>query len=167
MFLRLMLVAVLLMAVGRVDAAVDAYDVRGLGDRGRLVYLVPGLASPGRVWDGLAAVLVEEGYRVRVLTLAGFAGQPSLPGDEFLPEVRRQLAAELARHEGPRPLIVGHSLGAFLAYWLAVTEPGHLAGVVAIDGLPYLAALGNPEATPEGQRAQARPVGPLHGRLDG
>jgi N-formylmaleamate deformylase len=155
MFFRLMLVVMVLFMAGRVDAAGDAFDVRDLGEQGRVVYLVPGLASPGSVWDGLADELVEHGYRVRVLTLAGFAGQPPLDGDEFLPVVRRQLAAELARHEGQAPLIVGHSLGAFLAYWLAATEVDRLAGVVAIDGLPYLGALGNPEATPDSQRAQA------------
>ena len=160
MMIRILMAAAVLLMAARVDASnegagVDAYAVQAWGDTGRLVYLIPGLASPGSVWDGLAEELVERGYQARVLTLAGFAGQPALANEAFLTEVRRQLAAELAEHDGPPPLLVGHSLGAFMAYWLAATEPHSVAGVIAVDGLPYLGALGNPSATPESQQAQA------------
>lgn len=158
--IRILMAAWILLMAAQVDAGneaatVDAYAVQHWGDSGRVVYLIPGLASPGSVWDGLAQELVERGYRARVLTLSGFAGRPALSGEEFLPEVRRQLAEELTAHTGPAPLLVGHSLGAFMAYWLAASAPGSVAGVIAIDGLPYLGALGNPSATPESQGPQA------------
>lgn len=152
---RLLLSALLVLGAQLAVAERPAYQARTLEGSGRTVYLIPGLASPGGVWDGLASDLVAEGYRLRILTLAGFAGAPPLGGEHFLPVVRDQLAAELAAGEGPAPVIVGHSLGAFMALWLAATETDKVAGVVAVDGVPYLAALGRPDATPESQRAQA------------
>lgn len=155
MFRRMMMAAVVMLMAAQADANAPAFEISAVGDEGRVVYLLPGLASPGSVWDLLAEELLAQGYQVHIVTLAGFAGQPPLTGEEFLPEVQRQLAARLRQHQGPKPVLVGHSLGAFMAYWLAATEPDQVAGVVAIDGLPYLAALGNPQATPENQRVQA------------
>jgi hypothetical protein len=48
MFFRLMLVVMVLFMAGRVDAAGDAFDVRDLGEQGRVVYLVAGGGGPGR-----------------------------------------------------------------------------------------------------------------------
>lgn len=156
MTLRLILALLMTLSAAQALAdTTDAYRMVERGEQGRVVYLIPGLASAGEVWAPLAEVLAEQGYRARVLTLAGFAGQPPLPGPDFLPEVHRQLAAELQGVDGPRPLLVGHSLGAFMAYWLAATEADRVAGVVAVDGLPFLGALGNPAATPDSLREQA------------
>lgn len=152
---RILLSALLVIGAQLAAAERPTYQTKTLEGSDRTVYLIPGLASPGSVWDELADELVAEGHRVRILTLAGFAGLPPLEGDHFLPLVRDQLAAELAASEGPAPVIVGHSLGAFMALWLAATEADNVAGVVAVDGVPYLAALGRPDATPQSQRAQA------------
>ncbi len=150
---RTILIPILLAAASTVLA--DPYRVDSSGE-GRAVYLVPGLASPGWVWDDLAGRLRAAGYRTHVFTLAGFAGEPPLDGDgPFLPTVREALAADLAAETGPEPVIVGHSLGGFLAFWLAATAGEHLAGAVAIDGVPYISALGDASATPESQRAGA------------
>jgi len=156
MFLRLMLSTLLMLAAQFLQAETDAWQAQSFGEGHRSVYLIPGLASPGSVWDELADTLVRKGYRVKVLTLAGFAGVPPInDGERFLPLVQDRLSAELASLDGPPPLLVGHSLGAFLSLWVAATEPSDVAGVVAVDGVPYLAALADSEATPEGQAAQA------------
>jgi len=125
---------------------------------GRPVYLIPGLASPGLVWDDLATRLRAAGYQTRVLTLAGFAGQPPLPGDDFLPQVRSALAEELKSNAGAKPVVVGHSLGGFMAFWLAATVPDAIAAAVAVDGVPYLGALHDASATAETNRDQAEQV---------
>ncbi len=139
------------------------YRVESAGE-GRSIWLIPGLSNPGHVWDDLAGRVRKAGYRTHVLTLAGFAGVPPVHGDgPFLPRVRDALAEELAvildddhaEHPGAPPVVIGHSLGGFMAFWLAATESEHLAGAIAVDGVPYLAALGNAEATPESQRASA------------
>lgn len=124
---------------------------------GRAVYLLPGLSNPGWVWDDLAGRLREAGYRTHVLTLAGFAGQPPIDvGDgQFLASVRDALAADLAGESGPDPVVIGHSLGGFLSFWLAATESDRLAGVVAVDGVPFLSGLAGEGVTAESQRESA------------
>jgi N-formylmaleamate deformylase len=138
-------------------AEIRPFEVETSGE-GRAIYLIPGLASPGSVWDDLAAHLREQGYQTRVITLAGFAGQPPISGERFLPVVRDALAAEIGMQEGDEPVVIGHSLGGFMAFWLAATVPDALAGVVAIDGIPYLGALSDASITPESLQAQAEQI---------
>jgi len=115
----------------------NTFAVRVVG-HGPDVVLIPGLTCGGHVWDATVSHL--RGQRtVHVLTLAGFAGRPSAAGDEFLPGVRKELAEYLRGLQ--RPVVIGHSLGGFMALWLASTEPDALAGAVAVDGLPALGAL--------------------------
>lgn len=126
---------------------------------GQPVWLVPGLASPGWVWDDLAERLRDAGYRTHVLTLAGFAGQSSLASDQpFLPTVREALVADLSDEDGRNPIVIGHSLGGFMAFWLAATTGEQLAAAIAVDGVPYLGSLMDPSATPETQRAGAEQI---------
>ena len=126
---------------------------------GRSVYLVPGLSSPGWVWSDLAARLREAGYRTHVLTLAGFAGAPPLDLDApYLPRIRDALAGELARDHAQKPVVIGHSLGGFLAFWLAATESPELAGAIAVDGVPFYSGLAGGEVTAESQRQGAEQV---------
>jgi N-formylmaleamate deformylase len=156
MFYRLMFSALCVVAAMKVEAdQAPAFfmDTRGEGPP---VYFIPGLASPGSVFDELAADMRELGYQTRVSTLAGFAGVPPISGETFLPVVHRQLADELAGLEGKPPLLIGHSLGGFMALWLGATNSEHLAGVIAIDGVPYLGALADPSATPESNREGAK-----------
>ena len=102
------------------------------------VVLVPGLTCGGHVWDATVAHLSKD-HTLHVLTLAGFAGTPRAEGETFLPRVREELAAYL--RELDRPVLIGHSLGGFMAFWISASEPGLLAGAIAVDGLPALGAL--------------------------
>lgn len=155
MIVRFLVSTLILLAATSVQAGPPRPFVMDVAGEGRPVYLIPGLASPASVWDELAGHLHENGYQTRVVSLAGFAGQPALEGDEFLPVVRAALADELKAVKGPRPVVIGHSLGGFMALWLGASEPDRVAGIVAIDGVPYLGALGNPSATPEDNAPQA------------
>lgn len=118
-------------------------DVKGSG---RPMILIPGLSSPGSVWDGTIAHF-EKRYECHRLTLAGFAGEKPIDGP-LLPTVKRELADYIRAKKLARPIVVGHSLGGFLAFWLASTEPDLVGAVVAVDGLPFApAAMG--AITPE------------------
>jgi N-formylmaleamate deformylase len=117
------------------------------------VLLIPGLATSGSVWDGTVARLRDD-YEVHVLTLAGFAGQPPI-GEPFLPAVRDALLAYIDRRGLERPALVGHSLGGFLAFWVAATDPGCCRAIVAVDGVPFLPALLDPSASEESVRPRA------------
>lgn len=110
-------------------------DVRGSGTP---MILIPGLSSPGEVWDGTIAQF-EKRFECHRLTLAGFAGQKPIDGP-LLATVRRELAEYIRSRKLEKPVIIGHSLGGFLAFWLASTEPDIVGAVVSVDGLPYAPA---------------------------
>ena len=148
------------------DAAPAPFTVRVVGT-GRPVLLIPGLMSGPDVWDATVAHL-QRGHTLHIVHLAGFAGAPAAPGADFLGRVRDGLLAYVAdmRARGlERPVIVGHSLGGFLAYAVASAQPDAVAGVVAVDGLPFFAALGDPAATPESVGPTAAAMRGMFARL--
>ncbi|MEM1250713.1 MAG: alpha/beta hydrolase [Acidobacteriota bacterium] len=118
------------------------------------VLLIPGLSCGADVWQGTVEAL-ESDYRLHVVTLPGFAGAAPRQAGPFLKSSRDELLAYIDQNDLERPAIVGHSLGAHLAYAMASHAPGAVGPLVAVDGLPFLGALQNPDATPETVRAQA------------
>ncbi len=124
---------------------------------GRPMILIPGLLSSGEVWKGTVEHFRGR-YDTHVLTLAGFAGVPPLGGERFLEAERDAIIRYLREQRLDRPVLVGHSLGAFLALWVAATAPELVGPVVAVDGVPYLAALADSTLTPERMRPQAEQI---------
>ncbi|MBB3223155.1 alpha/beta fold hydrolase [Pseudoduganella umbonata] len=124
--------------------AVSAFkaDVTGSGPA---VILIPGLASSGEVWQGTVRHLCGP-RQCHVLTLAGFAGQPAIEG-ELLPQVERQLADYIATNKLGKPLVIGHSLGGFVAMKLAASHPDLVSKLVIVDALPALGATQVPGIT--------------------
>lgn len=104
--------------------------------KGPPVIFIPGLGCPGEMWDAVVEHLGDR-YESHVLTLAGFAG---------VPPVRPPLAAktrkELIRYIRSRglvdPIIVGHSMGGFITYWLGATAGDAIGGIVVVDAGPRL-----------------------------
>ncbi len=127
-----------------------AVEVSG---QGRPMILIPGLSCSGEVWSNTVSHYKDR-YECHVLTLAGFAGQPRLEGP-FLEKVRQDLAAYIRTHQLNRPIIVGHSLGGFVALWLASQNPDLVGPLVIVDALPFFPAGMYPNATVD----TARPFG--------
>ena len=121
--------------------------------RGKPMILIPGLASSGEVWASTVD-RYKANYECHVLTLAGFAGQPAIEAPS-LEKVRNDLATYIREKKLKKPTIVGHSLGGFMALWLASAEPDLTGPLVIIDSLPFLGAINNPNATPETTKPQA------------
>ncbi len=142
-------------------------DVVAPGAAKPKMILIPGLQSAGAVWDTTVAHYKER-YECHVLTLAGFAGQPPLPaGAPFLRTVRDELASYIKAKELQKPVIAGHSLGGFLALWLASAEPALTGPIVIVDSLPFLAATMDPKATPESVKPQAEAMAAMMGSMQG
>jgi N-formylmaleamate deformylase len=124
-------------------------DVHG---HGRAVIFIPGLGCPGSVWRDVAAHLDGQRYETHVLTLAGFAGQPRIDGP-LARTTRDELAHYIRAHHLDRPIIVGHSLGGFIAYWLAASEPELVGAAIVVDSG---ASLGDDPDTRAAAGAQVR-----------
>ncbi|HTM81668.1 alpha/beta hydrolase [Asticcacaulis sp.] len=137
------------------DAATARFSVTVSGE-GPDVILIPGLASSASVWDDTVTHLNGH-YRLHVLNLAGFAGEPAganAVGDILPPSVGAIDAYIKANHL-QKPVVVGHSLGGLMALMLAKAHPEDAGRLVIVDALPYVGALFNPMATVEMVRPQA------------
>ena len=129
-----------------------SFDVKVTG-QGPAILLIPGLLSAGEVWDSTVE-RYKDRYTLHVLTLAGFGG-PAPVAAPFLSRVRDEVIAYSREQQLQKPVIIGHSLGGFLGFWIAATAPDLVGGLIAVDGVPFLPALGNAAATAESAKAQA------------
>jgi N-formylmaleamate deformylase len=142
-------------AASPVPAAHPGFSVQVVG-KGRPVVLIPGLNCAGAVWDETVARYRSQ-YQCHVVTLAGFGGvaaQQPVPA-HLLQDVRDQLLAYVKTQKLNRPVVIGHSLGGFLALWMAATDPTALGPLEIVDSLPFLPVAQNPAATVENTRPQA------------
>jgi pimeloyl-ACP methyl ester carboxylesterase len=136
------------------DAATERFSVTVTGS-GPDVILIPGLASSAATWDGTVAHLKAR-YRLHVLNLAGFAGEPAganAMGDILPAEVEAIDAYIRANHV--KPMVVGHSLGGTLTLMLAKAHPEDVSKIVVVDALPYIGLLFGPTATVDMVKPQA------------
>lgn len=117
--------------------------------KGKPILFIPGLASPGSVWNETVAVLSKK-HTCHVLTLAGFSDQAPMEfGDAFLPKVQAKIIEYIEEELKEQPIIIGHSLGGFLALSIASSEPDLLEKIVIVDSYPFYSAAMNPMATEE------------------
>ncbi|WP_338758470.1 alpha/beta hydrolase [Massilia sp. METH4] len=144
------LAASLSIAVPALAASAFKVEVTGTGPA---VILIPGLASSGEVWQGTVQHLCGP-RQCHVLTLAGFAGQPAIDGD-LLPQVESQLAGYIAANKLGQPVVIGHSLGGYLALRFAAAHPEMVGKLVIVDALPALGATQVPNITAEQLRQMA------------
>ncbi|MBY0419697.1 MAG: alpha/beta hydrolase [Pararheinheimera sp.] len=114
--------------------------------KGKAIILIPGLMSDQRVWQQLATAL-KPNYQLHLVSLAGFAGTPALTTPLKLTQVTSELAAYIQHQQLKQPIVIGHSMGAFLAFQLASSYPQLTGKVIAVDGLPYLAPVFSRDST--------------------
>ena len=96
------------------------------------ILLIAGLWLAGSAWDDVVPVLEELGHRPVALTLPGQGdGAASATLED-------QVTAVLAAVDAApgRPLVVGHSAAATLAWLAADARPERVAAVVLIGGFP-------------------------------
>jgi len=125
--------------------------------------LIPGLASGSNVWDGAVAHFKGR-YQCHVLTLAGFAGQPAIDGP-FLEKVRDGIVKYIHDQKLNHPVIIGHSLGGMMAFWVAETAPADVGPIISVDGVPFFSALMDPSATHESTLPMAGQIRSMYAGL--
>lgn len=146
-------VLALILALPAVLSAQPAFQVKVTG-KGQPMILIPGLASSGETWDSTVAQYGDR-YRCHVLTLAGFAGVPRIDGP-LLDRVRDQLAAYIRDNKLEKPVIVGHSLGGYVALDFASKYPELPGKLVIVDAYPSLASIYRPDITPDQVKSEAQ-----------
>jgi N-formylmaleamate deformylase len=106
------------------------------------------------VWDATASHYAKT-HEVHVLTLAGFATVAPIQSEMFLETQRDAVIAYIRANKLVKPVIIGHSLGGFLAFWIAATAPDLVGPIVAVDGVPFYSALADTTMTADRARPQA------------
>jgi len=149
---RLWIVMVLLLAVSAVQAQ-KLFSVETKG-KGKPMILIHGLYCTGKVWDETVAYY-EKNYECHIITLAGFGGNPPALREPFLSNVKDEIITYVKDKKLKKPVIMGHSMGGFLAFWAAASAPGTFGGVIAVDGVPFLTAVQMPAATAESAKTMA------------
>jgi pimeloyl-ACP methyl ester carboxylesterase len=125
--------------------------------KGTSVLLIPGLASSRDVYAAEAKLLAAN-YRLHLIQIAGFAGEPAGPnatGPILGPVVEQLHQYIAANHLQPIP-VIAHSMGGLLALMLAQAHPEDVSKLLIIDTLPFYGLVFNPAATVENIAPQAK-----------
>ncbi|AQX83589.1 alpha/beta hydrolase [Elizabethkingia bruuniana] len=123
-----------------------SFDVKVIG-KGTPVIMIPGYSCSSDVWKETVDHLKNK-FECHILTLAGFAGQPSIK-EPLLETTKNEIIAYAKDKKLKNPVIIGHSLGGFLSLWVSSTSPELFKKVIVVDGVPFYTALQNPDITSE------------------
>lgn len=134
----------------------DRFSDEIVGTGPDLVF-IPGLASARATWKA-AAERLKAHYRLHLIQVAGFAGEPvrgNASGEVLAPTAEAIDAYLVAQHLTPATL-VGHSLGGTMLLYLAEHHGDHLKKVLIVDALPFYGVLmGGPAATVQSVKPMA------------
>ena len=123
--------------------------------KGQPVIMIPGLTCDGSVWDETVAAM-GSGYQFHVMTLPGFAGNEPLENvaSGFFRQVEALVLDYIDENNIQKPIIIGHSLGGFMALNIAIKRPNLPSKLVIVDSLPYLTKIQMPDASSPEQAKQ-------------
>ena len=134
----------------------DRISVEVVGS-GPDVVIVPGLASSRTTWKRTAERLRGH-YRLHLVQVAGFAGEPARANANapVVEPTAEAIDAYIVANKLTPALYVGHSLGGTMGLYLVQKHPDHFRRVMMVDSLPFFGVLqGGPNATSESLRPQA------------
>ncbi|HWW25641.1 MAG TPA: alpha/beta fold hydrolase, partial [Caulobacter sp.] len=117
------------------------------------ILLIHGYGCAGDVWDPVAERLRDEGYRVVAPTIRSAvrtvdgprAGLAGLTLADYVAEMSA-LAQSLAKEDGRKPIVFGHSMGGLIAQKIA--EAGHADRLVLFAPASPADARGKPKLSP-------------------
>src|SRR5438552_3648308 len=120
-----------------VVAPAETMHVEAWPGDGRPVALVPGLFGASFTFRKVLPLLAAQGFRPIVIEPlgTGFSSRPA-KADYSLTAQSRRLAAVLDSLNAGPVLVLAHSLGAAMAFRLALDRPDLVRGIVSIEGGP-------------------------------
>jgi pimeloyl-ACP methyl ester carboxylesterase len=124
--------------------------------KGADVILIPGLSSSRDVYAAEAKLLTAN-YRLHLIQIAGFAGEPAGPNatGPILAPVVEQLHQYIVTNKLQPVPVIAHSLGGLLGLMLADAHPEDVQKLLIVDSLPFYALVFAPEATVDAVKPQA------------
>jgi pimeloyl-ACP methyl ester carboxylesterase len=150
-----LLVAILLLNLAKAETiSFGSFDATVIG-KGEPIILIHGYASDKSVWDETVDYLKSD-YQCHVIQLAGFAGKDPIITEKYLSKFKDDMAEYIKNVNLEKVIVMGHSMGGFLALWLASEYPDLVSKVVSVDGVPFISAIYNTDATPESQMSFAK-----------
>ncbi len=116
---------------------------------GQTIVLIHGLASSSKVWGETAANLQD--FDLRLVQVSGFAGAPiaNVKTDNFTDTVAAAIYDNLVTDPARDPVIIGHSMGGFIALKTAMLPDSPAQKLIIVDSLPFLAEMMMPGMTAE------------------
>lgn len=117
-----------------VEIAADTWPAPGAAPDAPTFVLMHGLASNARLWDGVAARLVERGLPAVTVDLRGHGRSSKPDGPYDIPTVADDVAALIGALGLTRPVIAGQSWGGNVAIELGARHPAIVRGIVCVDG---------------------------------
>ncbi len=117
--------------------------------KGSPVIFIPGYTCDGAVWDATVTKFSAT-HECHVLTIRGFGATPAAAEPFHLDAVKSGIESYIAERKLENVVLVGHSMGGFLALWIASEMQDHLAGVVIVDAVPFITALRDTNAQETG-----------------
>lgn len=125
--------------------------------KGQAVVMIPGLTCSGDVWQQTVEQL-KSNYECHVITLPGFAGIAPIADHEnrYLDKMKTLIIDYIKINKLKKPIIMGHSLGGFLALQITIDQPDLPSKLVIVDSLPFLSAMQMPTATEESSKPFAQ-----------
>jgi lipase len=149
------------MQVRLLDVPVDGGDLRVLvwGTGRRVAVAVHGIAASAMAWQAVARQM-PAGWTLAAPDLRGRGHSAHLPGPYGLERHTADVTAVL-RHLGGRPVLAGHSMGAYVALLARDAHPKLSRRLVLVDG-------GLPLPVPDGvdpEAALEAATGPVIARL--
>ena len=133
----------------------DRFSDEIVGKGPDLVF-IPGLASSRVSWKATAERLRGH-YRLHLIQIAGFAGEPAranAAGDVLIPTAEA-IDAYLVEQKLTPATVIGHSLGGTTSLYLAEKHGDHLKKALMVDALPFFGGMQDPKATSESVAPQA------------
>ena len=106
---------------------VESGDAKGLA-----VVLLHGFPYDGRMWKGAAQALANAGYRAIVPDLRGF-GKSAVQPTASMQEMAADVAALLEAQKVRRAVVLGFSMGGYVALQMAIRHAEQVAGLALID----------------------------------
>jgi pimeloyl-ACP methyl ester carboxylesterase len=110
-----------------------AYKTEG---KGTPLVLLHGFCEDSFIWDDFKPALIEAGYSVTCIDLPGF-GSSDVPAEPSIAWMADAVHAVLAEQMNQRALLIGHSMGGYVALALAHKHPERLLGLGLFHSHPY------------------------------